>query len=141
MNYKMLKITIRSIPLILLVGIVGLYSCGTAKDTNAVNNSEDVVIAADPSRDLTNILKARTGVRLIGTGAGAQVTIRGFNSLTTSTEPLYVFDDQIVNSYAELYRMAAPSRIKDVEVLKTPDEVGPWGMRGSNGVIRVISLD
>jgi len=117
--------------------MIGVSSCSTTKTTTET----DEALMADQARDLTNLLKARTGVHIIGSGSAAQITIRGFGSLTSTTEPLYVFDNQIISSYSNLYHLAAPSQIGKIEVLKTPDETGAWGMRGANGVIKVTSID
>jgi len=123
-------------PIAVIITTLFLISCAGTK--NQTNNHGDTVEEQVPDfTDLTFRLKSRAGVRVLGSGSGAQITIRGRTSLTSAIEPLYVFNETVVNSYSVLYNLAIPSKIAEIEVLKTPDETSPWGSRGANGVIIV----
>lgn len=69
-------------------------------------------------------------------GAQAKVVIRGKNSLTQSTDPLWVIDGVIVgNSSGDLN----PDDIESLSVLKDAASTAIYGSQGSNGVIVVTT--
>lgn len=87
-------------------------------------------------------------------GAGISIQIRGANSFSTSTEPLYVVDgipfttggtpgagrdeDGMLQSANPLSSIN-PADIESVEVLKDASATAIYGSRGSNGVIMITT--
>ena len=78
-----------------------------------------------------DILIELPGVQL----QGKSILVQGANSLMSSTEPLFVVDDVIVNSIDYI----SPKWVKSVEVLKGPS-ASIYGSRGANGVILINLL-
>lgn len=66
-------------------------------------------------------------------GDGFDVTIRGKNTFSDATEPLYVVDGVVVNDIDFLN----PQDIAKIDVLKDASSAAIYGSRGSNGVILI----
>lgn len=66
-------------------------------------------------------------------GAEAQVTIRGNNSLTQSSAPLYIIDG--FPSESSFAASINPADIESIDVLKDASATAIYGARGANGVI------
>jgi len=80
------------------------------------------------------------GVSVTTTGAGAEqslnVLIRGRNSISASTAPLYVIDGIPFNGTLSEIN---PNDIESIEVLKDASSVAIYGARGSNGVVLITT--
>jgi TonB-linked SusC/RagA family outer membrane protein len=109
----------------------------------------------------TSMLKALSGkasnVNIVSNsgdpGSGAYIQIRGQNSITGSTQPLYVIDgipmsgDEIGNSANQVDGVGQQSRVNDVnpndiasvQVLKGASAAALWGYRAANGVILITT--
>jgi len=84
-------------------------------------------------------------------GAGVSIQIRGANSFTTSTEPLYIVDGiPFINEAApgtdsgtrqsnNPLNSIAPQDIESVEVLKDASATAIYGSRAANGVIIITT--
>ena len=126
---------------------------------------EDVVgsISTISGEEITQTPYASFDASLQGRGAGIQVVssggtpgaqsrvlIRGTNSLSLSTEPLYIVDGMPISTQtlgiggvgsATLSPLATinPNDIKSIEVLKDAAATSIYGSRGSNGVILITT--
>ena len=75
------------------------------------------------------------GVQVVKTGTGtASVTVRGINSINSSTEPLYIVDGTQVFDISSIN----PRDVKSVDVLKDAS-AAIYGARGANGVIIITT--
>ena len=86
-------------------------------------------------------------------GAGISITIRGANSTSTSTQPLYVIDgipfevsstptsgaNENNHTVDNPLAMINPNDIENIEVLKDASATAIYGARGANGVILVTT--
>lgn len=63
---------------------------------------------------------------------GTKITIRGLNSINSSTDPIFVVDGIIVSSIDNI----SPRQVKSISVLKGSD-ASIYGSRGANGVILI----
>lgn len=70
-------------------------------------------------------------------GAEATITIRGNNSLTQSSEPLYVIDG--FTSESSMATALNPADIESIDVLKDASATAIYGARGANGVIVITT--
>lgn len=70
-------------------------------------------------------------------GAEAKITIRGNNSLTQSSEPLYVIDG--FPSESSMATSLNPADIESIDVLKDASATAIYGARGANGVIVITT--
>jgi len=123
---------------ILLVGIM-LMSCGTPKKADD-NNADKVSDATEISStntilDLTAQLRKLPGISVKGSGENATFQIRGANTISSGSAPLFIVDGQQVQNYASAYRMVQPSQFKSARILKNSSDTSFYGSRGANGVI------
>lgn len=84
-------------------------------------------------------------------GAGISIQIRGANSFTTSSEPLYVIDgvpfnigeapgtDYATKQTNNPLNLINPRDVKSIEVLKDASSTAIYGSRGANGVILITT--
>ena len=87
-------------------------------------------------------------------GAGTKIRVRGANSATASSEPLYVVDGIIMESggymdtnnsvgfmdlNTNLLARINPNDIESMEILKDAAATAIYGARGSNGVILITT--
>jgi TonB-linked SusC/RagA family outer membrane protein len=89
-------------------------------------------------------------------GAGTSITVRGANSFTTSSEPLYVVDgipynndnpagvaasaaNENTNQKQNPLSFLNPNDIEKIEVLKDASATAIYGSRGANGVVIITT--
>lgn len=73
-------------------------------------------------------------------GGGVQILMRGGPaSFNASTEPLYVLDETPLPGGTGGIVTVNPYDIQKIEVLKNPADIAIYGMRGSNGVIKITT--
>jgi TonB-dependent SusC/RagA subfamily outer membrane receptor len=114
-------------------------------------SGEDMTLKAAPTSAISNALQGKAaGVQVTtnsGTpGAGASVRIRGTNSITANSEPLYVIDGIPA---AQGTRSSDPtfnplnsidaSEIESIDILKDASATAIYGARGANGVVMVTT--
>ena len=74
-------------------------------------------------------------------GGGLQIRIRGgTNSFYSSNEPLYIVDDTPLPANTGGIVFLNPYDIEKIEVLKNPADIGLYGIRGANGVIKITTM-
>ncbi|GAB4034070.1 carboxypeptidase-like regulatory domain-containing protein [Spirosoma gilvum] len=111
----------------------------------SLHNQADAVIVVDEKspvfQNLYEMLQGRlTGVRVKRVGAAValayNVSIRGANSFSMGSQPLYLMDGMpIEDPYGTALFFFSPSDIERIEVLKSAITTGTYGARGGNGVI------
>jgi TonB-dependent SusC/RagA subfamily outer membrane receptor len=79
------------------------------------------------------------GVQVYQAAGGIQVRIRGGTSLRGSNEPLYVVDGFPFEAGPNGLLALNPSDIAKIEVLKDAGQLGEYGSRGANGVVRITT--
>tara|TARA_R110001606_G_scaffold399261_1_gene582848 strand:- start:11535 stop:14705 length:3171 start_codon:yes stop_codon:yes gene_type:complete len=123
-------------------------SMSTIKDLNEGGNTSSI----------GELLQGKsTGLQISTTdaspGAAMRVTVRGTNSITSGTEPLWIIDGIAVNSEqsangltvdgtSEMSNPLAdinPDEIESIQVLKDAASTSIYGSRGANGVILVTT--
>lgn len=88
-------------------------------------------------------------------GAGVSITVRGANSFTTSSQPLYIVDgvpygtdpngmpqsgaNEGNNQTVSPLSMINPNDIEKIEVLKDASATAIYGSRGANGVVMITT--
>ncbi|HEK21467.1 SusC/RagA family TonB-linked outer membrane protein [Mucilaginibacter sp.] len=68
-------------------------------------------------------------------GGGINITVRGGNSINTSTSPLYVVDGFISDNGNQVN----PNDVEDIQVLKDASATAIYGARGGNGVVLITT--
>lgn len=70
-------------------------------------------------------------------GSEAEITIRGNNSLTQSSAPLYIIDGFPTES--SMASAISPADIESIDILKDASATAIYGARGANGVIVITT--
>ena len=140
--------------------VIGYGSVNKRDLTGSVGNIKAAkILEGNPSPSINQALQGRlAGVSVSqndgAPGAGISIQIRGANSFSTNTQPLYVvdgipydvaamaFDDnanfnnnQTTNALAGIN----PNDIESIEVLKDASATAIYGSRGANGVIIITT--
>ena len=140
---------------------VVITGTGGAVQKRAVGNVVETLKATDvlqvaPARTVDQLVGARTpGVIVLPSsgqvGTGAQLRIRGANSLTLSNDPIVYIDGVRMNSdaaqgFAQRGGGGAsrlndidPENIESIEIIKGPAAATLYGTEASNGVIQIIT--
>jgi len=141
--------------------IIGYGEVKKGDLTGSVTTVKPNKNAVDRAQNVEDLLQGRAaGVQVTANGnepgAPSSIKIRGLNSLTGNTEPLYVIDGIIVDSATEdtldplsggnsyLAPQAGisgvnPRDIESIEVLKDASATAIYGSRGANGVILITT--
>ena len=72
------------------------------------------------------------GVVIETSGSSTSIYVRGINTLTGSTEPMFIVDGVVVDDISYLN----PYEVASVDVLKD-SEASAYGVQGANGVILI----
>lgn len=122
------------------VVVIG-YGSQEKKDiTGAVGIVKAEAFESRPNSQFGNLLQGKTaGVQVISPSgkpsAGFSMRIRGTNSLTGSSEPLYVVDG-VPSSDT---RTINPADIESITVLKDASSAAIYGAQGANGVVLITT--
>lgn len=95
-----------------------------------------------PVTNLEQALQGQTaGVQILGNsgkpGESSKVYIRGINSITAGTDPLYVMDGVVIS--AADFSALNMSDMESVNVLKDASSTSIYGARAANGVVLITS--
>jgi TonB-dependent starch-binding outer membrane protein SusC len=125
---------------------------GTAKKsdlTGAVSSVKEAELRERPAPSLNQMLAGRMPGVQVNTNSGrpggrTNVRIRGFSSINSSNNPLYVVDGVMLpqgnlSQYSSAIDYINPNDIVSVEVLKDASSTAIYGARGANGVILVTT--
>ncbi|ADB39426.1 SusC/RagA family TonB-linked outer membrane protein [Spirosoma linguale] len=123
---------------------------GTAKKsdlTGAVTSVKEAQLQERPTSSLNQALSGRMPGVQVNTNSGrpggrTTVRIRGFSSINSSNNPLYVVDGVMLpqgtgDQFSNPIDYINPNDIVNVEVLKDASSTAIYGARGANGVILV----
>lgn len=135
----------------LLEGVV-VIGYGTAKKsdlTGSVGSVKVDQLQERPSASLTQALSGRIAGVQVNTNSGrpggrTTIRVRGFSSINSSNNPLYVVDGVMLpqgtqNQFSSAIDYINPNDIVSVEVLKDASSTAIYGARGANGVILVTT--
>ena len=125
---------------------------GTAKKsdlTGAVGSVKEAELRERPAPSLNQMMAGRLPGVQVNTNSGrpggrTNVRIRGFSSINSSNNPLYVVDGVMLpqgnlSQYSSAIDYINPNDIVSVEVLKDASSTAIYGARGANGVILVTT--
>jgi TonB-dependent starch-binding outer membrane protein SusC len=120
--------------------VVG-YGVQEKKDiTGAVGVVDKAAMESRPNTQFGNLIQGKTaGVQVITPSgkpsAGFNIRIRGTNSITGSSEPLYVVDG-VPSSDT---RTLNPADIESISILKDASSAAIYGSQGANGVVLITT--
>lgn len=106
--------------------------------TGSVSSVSMDVVTKTPVTNFDLALEGRVAGVNVSTSDGqvgsvASITIRGNNSLTQSSEPLYVIDGFL--SESSMAASINPADIESLDILKDASATAIYGARGANGVV------
>ncbi len=111
--------------------------------TGAVSSVETESQRNNSALQLEQLIQGRVaGVEIIRLDASRiSLRIRGTNSITSGTEPLYVIDGMKVHAESFTDAMAGinPADVASIEVLKDAGATAIYGSEGANGVVIVTT--
>jgi TonB-linked SusC/RagA family outer membrane protein len=124
------------------LGDIVVIGYGTQKKSDITGASSSIKAAEIAKRPLVRLEQAlqgtTSGVAVTSPngqpGQGLRVKIRGANSITGTTEPLYVIDGNIGNGSD-----VNPADVESMEVLKDAASTAIYGSRASNGVVLITT--
>jgi TonB-linked SusC/RagA family outer membrane protein len=116
-------------------------------------NSEDII--SMPAASLTHSIQGKAAGVYVASSSGVpgsqvQIRVRGENSISLNTSPLWIIDGMPVYSGGGLERtigstsqdpmsMINPNDIESIQILKDAAATSIYGSRGSNGVILITT--
>jgi len=149
-NFGLTHIPIENLDsIVVILRSASLYSY-IDNDGQDINVQQDKIEPSD-ILDVEQLLKIRTynslaellqgrvaglNIKSDGMGNNVSTTIRGQNSILSSSEPLVVIDGIPQGTLDQANYIINVHDIKTIEVLKSASE---WGVRGANGVILIVT--
>ncbi|SDL77155.1 SusC/RagA family TonB-linked outer membrane protein [Pedobacter antarcticus] len=131
------------------VVVVGYGTRRKSDVTGAVGSVKLEQLQERPAASLNQALAGRISGVQVNTNSGrpggqTSIRIRGFSSISSSNNPLYVIDGVILPVGTQTQRSNAidflnPGDIESVEVLKDASSIAIYGARGANGVILITT--
>lgn len=113
------------------------HEAATMESANTIDES---TFGQQPISRVEELFVGRfPGVQVLNINGQVQVRIRGASSFSASTEPLIVVDGQQMTQGSGGLIGLNPRDIKKIEVLKDAVSMAEFGVRGSNGVIRITT--
>lgn len=125
---------------------------GTAKKsdlTGSVGSVKEAELRERPVPSLNQALQGKVSGVQVNINSGrpggrSNVRIRGFSSINSSNNPLYVVDGVMLpqgnqNQQSQAIDFINPNDIVSVEVLKDASSTAIYGARGANGVIMITT--
>ncbi len=139
--------SIKTSAIILIVILIGV-SCSSPKPVESDRtriydqgtNPNEVTVGSNNAMQLVDYLRRVPGLQITQEGTNVTVMIRGMNSISGDSAPLYVINNQAVgNSYYDATSAVDVNDIKTVNVIKGAEGQQLYGMRGANGVIQIFT--
>ncbi|MDB5133410.1 MAG: TonB-linked outer membrane protein SusC/RagA family [Mucilaginibacter sp.] len=123
------------------VVVVGYGTQKRVDLTGAVGSVSDKQLQERPAINLEEELAGKIAGVNVSTNSGApggetKIRIRGYSSINTSTDPLYVVDGVV---WTEGGSSINPNDVASIDVLKDASSTAIYGTRGANGVILVTT--
>lgn len=137
-NHRLSRRALASVVVLPLFTLVACASSGVKKTVDDSDHPSS--IGSNDGKSIEDMLATRfPGVSVSRTdGGGLEIRIRGgSNTFYGSNDPLILVDDTPVQPGTRGVVFLNPYDIEKIEVLKNPADIGVYGVRGSNGVIRI----
>ena len=112
-----------------------------AKDDDTRYMTDSSALANSEGKSIESLLTGRFPGVIVSRadGGGLQIRIRGAATFYGSDEPLFVVDDAPLPQGSNGIVYLNPYDIQNIQVLKNPADIGIYGIRGANGVIKITT--
>lgn len=122
------------------VVVIGYGQVRRSDLTGSIASVSSESILRTPANNVAEAITGKlAGVQVLATDgapdAEISMYVRGRNSITQSSSPLYIVDGFPVSSIADI----APTDIQSIDVLKDASSTAIYGSRGANGVIMITT--
>ncbi|MBE7171899.1 MAG: TonB-dependent receptor [Williamsia sp.] len=134
------------------LGEVVVIGYGTARKsdlTGSVGSVRSAQLMERPAASVNEALAGRIAGVQVNTNSGrpggqTKIRIRGFSSISSSNNPLYVIDGVFLPTGSQTQNSNAidyinPNDIASIEVLKDASATAIYGARGANGVVLITT--
>ena len=131
------------------VVVIGYGTSRRSDLTGAVGSVREEQLKERPASSLNQALSGRIAGVQVNTNSGrpggrTNVRVRGFSSINSSNNPLYVIDGVMLPMGNQVQASQAidyinPNDVVSVEVLKDASSTAIYGARGANGVILITT--
>jgi TonB-linked SusC/RagA family outer membrane protein len=131
------------------VVVIGYGTQAKSDLTGSVASVKEEQLKERPVTSLSQALAGRMSGVQVNVNSGrpggrANIRVRGFSSINSSNNPLYVIDGVMMpmsnqNQFTQAIDYINPNDIVSVEVLKDASSTAIYGARGANGVILVTT--
>ena len=121
---------------------VSCQSSNTTSSAPKPTGDSKSITTAEGNNGLTlvNYLRRVPGVQVDQRGGDVSVMIRGASSIGGSNQPLFVVNNSPVGiNYQDAVNAVDVNDIKTVNVIQATEGQQLYGIRGSNGVIQIIT--
>ena len=143
-NYQLSQHARAALAVVAAVGLLGCAS-GGAREREPLARpplNDNVVVPEGDGKTLETMMAGRfSGVTVTpAANGGIHIRIRGgSNTFYGSNEPLYILDDVALPEGSGGVVQVNPHDILKIEVLKNPQDTAIYGVRGSNGVVKITT--
>lgn len=111
--------------------------------TGAVSSVSSKTLEERPVTTINEAIQGRVAGVFISQAAkpgdDASIKIRGTNSISTTTDPIYVVDGLVMDNFASGWGAINVNDVASVEVLKDASATALYGSRASNGVVLITT--
>lgn len=115
-------------------------SVRTAATMESANSADESTFGQQPVNRVEELFIGRfPGVQVFNVNGQVQLRIRGASSISATTEPLILIDGQQMTPGSGGLIGLNPRDIHKIEVLKDAVSMAEFGVRGSNGVIKITT--
>ena len=131
------------------VVVIGYGTARKSDLTGAVGTVKASQLQERPNASLNEQLSGRIAGVQVNTNSGrpggqTNIRIRGFSSISSSNNPLYVIDGVFLPTSTQTQNSNAidyinPSDIASIEILKDASATAIYGARGANGVVLITT--
>ena len=131
------------------VVVIGYGTQKKSDLTGAVGSVKQDQLLERPAASLNQVLSGRMAGVQVNTNSGrpggrTTIRVRGFSSINSSNNPLYVVDGVMLpqgnqSQFSSAIDYINPNDIVSVEVLKDASSTAIYGARGANGVVLITT--
>ncbi|MDR0567096.1 MAG: TonB-dependent receptor [Prevotellaceae bacterium] len=111
--------------------------------TGAVSSVTSKTLEEKPVTTINEAIQGRVAGVFISQAAkptdDASIKIRGTNSISTTTDPIYVVDGLVMDNFGSGWSAINVNDVASIEVLKDASATALYGSRASNGVVLITT--
>ena len=111
--------------------------------TGAVSNVSNKTLQERPVTNITQALQGNASGVFVSNAArpdqDASIRIRGVNTISSSTDPIYVVDGVVMDNFKGGFSSINLNDVASIEILKDASSTALYGSRARNGVVLITT--